>query len=766
MNAANSFRYGKKLFLLLLIVLLAFPLFPAPSAHAENTLLVTSDFEDGTTQGWAGRGEVELLSADAAAARSGTAGLAVAGRTKTWHGPTLDVTQHMTVGQTYVFSGWVKLPAGSSSATVYMTMQRTSADGAHYEQLVSASANANGWVQLSSEYKLKEAATNLSVYFEIPGSATQSLYLDDFRMEQKPDLGPIVIEPNIPSLKDVFAADFPIGAAFENFEISSVPDRDLLNKHFATLTPGNVLKWDSTEPAENSFQFTQADAAVQFAVQNGKGLRGHTLVWHNQTPNWVFYDASGALVSKQVLYARMENHIKTLVGRYKGVIRDWDVVNEVIDSSQSDGLRRSLWYQIAGEEYIEKAFQYAHEADPAAKLFINDYNTHESGKSQALYNLVARLKAKGVPIHGIGHQTHIRNDWPSLSEVDSSIVKFAALGLEQQITELDVDIYPNNSLKYDTLPAASATKQAERYKQLFDIFRKHKDKITNVTVWGKDDGNSWLRTFPVTRSNWPLLFDERLQSKPAYWAIVGAATQVPDVPTGLTGTPGDGKATLSWVASSGATSYQVKRAAASSGPFTTIATVTGTTFTDSGLVNETPYYYVVSASNANGQSGNTTPVTVIPRVPVVGGGSLVLQYRAGDTNATDNQIKPHFNLKNTGTTPVDLTTVKLRYYFTKDSSQAMNAWVDWAAMGNQYVKTSFGTLSAPGADTYLEVSFTSGTLAPGAQTSDIHVRMSKADWSNFNEADDYSRDITKTAYTDWTKVTAYQDGVLVWGIAP
>ncbi|WP_058300886.1 endo-1,4-beta-xylanase [Gorillibacterium timonense] len=765
MSSSVHSRKSMKALLLFLILCLSIPFVSLSPAHAENTLLLSTDFEDGTTQGWAGRGGVELLSADPAAAHSGTAGLVVAGRTKTWHGPTLDVTTQMSVGQTYVFSGWVKLPANSSGINVTMTMQRTTTDTVHYEQMTTAAASAGSWVQLSAEYKLREAASNLSVYFEIPGSASQGLYLDDFRMEQKPDAGPIVIEPTIPNLKDVFATDFPIGAAFENFELASEPDRQLLVKHFNSLTPGNVLKWDSTEPAENTFSFAQADAAVNFAVQNGQAVRGHTLVWHNQTPNWVFYDASGNLVTKDVLFARMENHIKTVVGRYKGIISAWDVVNEVIDSSQSDGLRRSLWYQIAGQEYIEKAFQYAHEADPAAKLFINDYNTHESGKSQALYNLITRLQAKGIPVTGIGHQTHIRNDWPSMSEIENSIVKFAALGLEQHVTELDIDIYPNSTLKYDTLPASAAQIQATRYKQLFDIFRRHKDQITSVTFWGKDDGNSWLRTYPVNRNNWPLLFDERLQSKPAYWALVEAATQAPATPTGVTATPSDGKVTLAWSPSSGAASYKVKRAATSTGAYTTIATVTsGTTYTDSGLVNDTAYYYVISAVNTNGESGNSAQVVAIPRVPTAG--SLVLQYRTPDANATDNQLKPHFNLKNTGTTAVDLTGVKIRYYFTKDSNQSLNAWIDWAAIGNSLVKTSFGTASASGADTYLEVSFTGGTIPAGGQTGDIQARVSKADWSNFNEADDYSRDATKTAYADWVKATVYLNGSLVWGLEP
>ena len=738
-TVVSSFlRRWRKPLLTALAVLLAIPFLHAPAARAANTTLLTTNFEDGTVQGWAARGGVETLSVLPAAAHSGSYGLSVDGRTNTWHGPTLDLTALVTAGQTYVLSGWVKLPAGSSSASVTMSLQRTLADETvSYENLASATVSSGGWTQLKAEYKLREAAS-LSVYVEVPGSATQPLYLDDFVLEQKPDGGPIVIETSIPSLKDVFANSFLIGAAFDNGELASEPDRQLLAKHFNSLTPGNVLKWDSTEPQENTFSFTRADAAVQFAVQNGQTVRGHTLVWHNQTPNWVFYDANGALVSKSVLYARMENHIKTVVGRYKGVISAWDVVNEVIDASQPDGLRRSLWYQIAGEEYIEKAFQYAHEADPNAKLFINDYNTHESAKSQALYNLIVRLKAKGVPVSGVGHQTHIRNDWPSMSEIESSIVKFAALGLEQHITELDVDIYPDSNLSYDSLPAADAAKQAERYKQLFEILLRHKDQVKSVTFWGKDDGNSWLRTFPVTRYNWPLLFDERLQSKPAYRSVISLISASPSPSATPTPTP---------TPTPTATATPTPTATATPTPTPTATTTPTPTSTPTGTPTPTP-------------TGTATPS------PSSGPSTLVLQYRTPDQSVGDNQIKPHFNLRNTGTAAVDLKNVKLRYYFTKDSNASLNAWVDYAAIGTGLVKTAFLAASAPGADSILEVTFTGGTIPAGGQTGEIQLRIAKADWSNFNEADDYSHDATKTAYADWSKATVYLNGSLVWGTQP
>ncbi|WP_426448121.1 cellulase family glycosylhydrolase [Paenibacillus sp. S-38] len=244
---------------------------------------------------------------------------------------------------------------------------------------------------------------------------------------------------------------------------------------------------------------------------------------------------------------------------------------------------------------------------------------------------------------------------------------------------------------------------------------------------------------------------------------------VPAAPAGLKALPGSGQAALSWDAVAGATGYTVKRAAASGGPYTAVADVTGTAYTDTGLANGTTYYYVVSAKNAAGSGPASAQVSV---QPAQGGGgtpppgTLVLQYRAGDTNAGDNGIKPHFNIRNTGTAPVDLTGVKLRYYFTKDGTQPLNFTVDWAQVGSQNVKGTFGSISGTGADTYLEVSFTGGSLPAGGQTGDIQTRIHKGDWSNFQETGDYSYDPSKTAYADWSKVTLYRDGTRVWGTEP
>lgn len=242
----------------------------------------------------------------------------------------------------------------------------------------------------------------------------------------------------------------------------------------------------------------------------------------------------------------------------------------------------------------------------------------------------------------------------------------------------------------------------------------------------------------------------------------GNGETAPSAPASLTATAGNGQVTLSWSASSGATSYHVKRATNASGPYATVAAnVTAASYTDTGLTNGTTYHYVVSAVNAAGESSPSVAATATPQSVVVPTGDLVVQYRAGDTNATDNQIKPYFNIKNTGNTAVNLSDLKLRYYFTKEGSAAMDSAIDYAQIGGSNIQRTF-------ADGYVELSFTAGagSIPAGGQSGDIQLRMYKTDWSNFDETDDYSYDPTKASYQDWSKVTLYKDGSLVWGIEP
>lgn len=329
-------------------------------------------------------------------------------------------------------------------------------------------------------------------------------------------------------LKDYYKNYFLIGVAVAPRMMSDTSaEAALIKKHFSSMTPENVMKMGPIHPQENRYNWEPADKIVDFAQKNGILLRGHTLCWHNQTPNW-FFKKDSQTVTKEELLARMKTHITDVVTRYKGKVYAWDVVNEAINDGSEKAMRESDFYKIIGEEYIERAFEYAHAADPNAKLFYNDYNTENAVKRERIYQLLKKLKEKGVPINGVGLQGHWSIFEPSAAELEESITKFASLGLEVQFTEVDVSVYPkrHDMSKEAYKGKAEFTpemddKQAAHYKMLFDIFRKHKDKITSVTFWNVSDKYSWLDNFPVRgRKDFPLLFDVNHQPKKAYWEVV------------------------------------------------------------------------------------------------------------------------------------------------------------------------------------------------------------------------------------------------------
>jgi len=329
---------------------------------------------------------------------------------------------------------------------------------------------------------------------------------------------------DVPALKDVFKDNFDIGTCVELKQLEG-EEGEMVKRHFTTLTAENIMKPQYLAPSEDKFFFDDADKLVDFAVKNNKRLRGHTLVWEQQCAKWMFVDSAGKKVSKEVLLKRLEKYIKTVVGRYKGKVYAWDVVNEPLDMGD---FKFSDWYEIAGEEFIEKAFIWAHEADPNAKLFLNEMDTTEKHKEKALYDLVKSLKDKNIPIHGIGMQYHVTVDYPGIQAVSDSLKKFSDLGLEIHITELDMSINADPALVADNATDYQLFLQAFRYKELFRVFKENKS-VTNVTFWGFHDGHTWLTYFPVKKVDWPLLFDKSLKPKYAYWGIVDPSKLPKDV---------------------------------------------------------------------------------------------------------------------------------------------------------------------------------------------------------------------------------------------
>ncbi|HBF34761.1 TPA: 1,4-beta-xylanase [Candidatus Sumerlaeota bacterium] len=354
-------------------------------------------------------------------------------------------------------------------------------------------------------------------------------------------------ETELLSLKNTYKNEFLIGVSVKDsqFMAKNPAETAFVKGQFNSITPENLLKWDAVHPQLGKYRFEESDRFIEFGNKNGMFIIGHTLVWHSQTADWVFKNAQGGDVDRETLLARMRDHIQTVVGRYKGRVRGWDVVNEIMEENGS--LRKSPWQKIIGEEYIAKAFQFAHEADPTAELYYNDYRLEVPGKRKGAIALLRKLKAAGVTVTGVGLQGHYDLNWPKPQEVDETIADFGRLGLKVMITELDVDVLPSRpggagnadvSRKeaadpklnpYKTaLPEAMQQKLARRYAELFGVYLKHRGTLSRVTFWGLTDGDSWLDNFPIKgRTNYPLLFDRSYHAKPAYFAVIDAVPVAP-----------------------------------------------------------------------------------------------------------------------------------------------------------------------------------------------------------------------------------------------
>lgn len=327
-------------------------------------------------------------------------------------------------------------------------------------------------------------------------------------------------------LKDYYKGYFLMGAAVTPRSLHGV-DSALIVQQFNSLTAENAMKMGPIHPRENEFFWKDADSIVAFAEKHKLKMRGHTLVWHNQSPGWIYKTAQGDTVTKAALLECLKNHIREVVNRYKGNIYAWDVVNEVIDDNDSIFYRKTGFYKIAGEEFIAKAFEYAHAADPKALLFYNDYNTENPKKREKIFEMIKKLKAGGVPIHGVGLQGHWSISHPPREEIEKSIEMFSSLGLQVQVTELDVSVYPGRQggqigqAQRDTASTFTPEMeqlQREKYKMAFEVFRKYRKQLTAVTFWNVTDRYSWLDR--RGRKNYPLLFDRNHLPKKAYWDVV------------------------------------------------------------------------------------------------------------------------------------------------------------------------------------------------------------------------------------------------------
>lgn len=339
------------------------------------------------------------------------------------------------------------------------------------------------------------------------------------------------------SLKNKFGDEFYIGAAINDGVIdeSDTLALKLLNQEFNSITAENIMKWMYVHPEKETFYFDASDRFVALGEKNNMHIVGHTLIWHSQLAPWM-----NEIKDSSDMADHIKNHIDRIAGRYKGRIDSWDVVNEALNE---DGTyRKSIFYEVLGDEYIDLAFRTAAKADPNAELVYNDYNLWKPEKRAGVVKMVKHLQGKGTKIDGIGMQAHWSLVGPSLEDIENSILAYAELGVKVMFTELDITAIPNpwdiegaevsqdykdleGSKIFDPyqeeLPDSIQVKLAKRYEEIFRLFLKHQDKISRVTFWGINDGGSWLNNWPIKgRTNYPLLFDRNFQPKKAYKRVI------------------------------------------------------------------------------------------------------------------------------------------------------------------------------------------------------------------------------------------------------
>lgn len=353
-------------------------------------------------------------------------------------------------------------------------------------------------------------------------------------------------EPVDTTLRAAYDGKLALGVALGTHQVDGRHPRAgrLAAEQFSAVTPENAMKWESLHPRPDRYDFGAADAFVEFTSKHRMQLIGHTLVWHSQTPAWVFQGGDGAPATREELLERMRAHIRTVVGRYRGKVKGWDVVNEALADGGEGIFRDSPWRRIIGDDFIDHAFRAAREADPGAELYYNDYGLEDPRKRERCLRLIRGLRERGVPIDGIGTQSHFQLDHPSLAEVERTILDLAATGLKVMVTELDVDVLPSRGRPgvadlgrreqaeaaldpwKGGLPDEVQQHLARRYAGLFGVYLRHRAVIGRVTLWGLDDGQSWLNGFPIRgRTNHPLLYDRELKPKPAAFRVIEAGAR-------------------------------------------------------------------------------------------------------------------------------------------------------------------------------------------------------------------------------------------------
>ncbi len=502
------------------------------------------DFDDGSVGDWYARSCNIAVSTNYA--HSGTYSLYTSGRTDLWNSPAVDCTLFLELGGYYSFSCWATFAGDNWTETASFQIYLMYNEGGvtQYKNLASESTAQGEWVQISTRYTIPEGVTNLAFYIQPTWSSNPSdqdktidFYIDDVVCTHMPDPS---IETDIDSLCAAYEDMFKIGCASTASELSQQATKDLILKHYNSLTFGNELKPDAVlnqnacqalgSETDVAISLTQAKPLLEFAKEHNLPVRGHTLVWHSQTPDWFFrvgYQDDGAWVDRDTMLARLENYIKAVMNELATEWPDvnfycWDVVNETFRDdgnyrtagSTTDDSNYSPWIQTIGEDFVTYAFTYARKYAPeGCKLFYNDFNEYAPAKRDAIIKMVEGLAADGL-IDGVGMQSHLQMSYPTVSVYEETIRAYNELGLEIQITELDINVKDNSN--------AAQLELAERYRALMESIINCKNdgcNITAVVFWGITDSTSWI-------GGYPLLFDDDYRAKSSFYAVLDPTSPV------------------------------------------------------------------------------------------------------------------------------------------------------------------------------------------------------------------------------------------------
>jgi endo-1,4-beta-xylanase len=537
----------KKTHLLILIAVFLAAGAPAYAQNYNHVTVIDTNFEDGTLGGWAPRGSpakgLEKLEVVKDIKHSGTSSMRIFNRSLTWHGPIHKLTDNAVAGDVYSVSAWIYFKDGPATGAFTFSVERSFKDASKehaYQNVTSFQAKKGEWTELKTEYTVGADPTQASiwVYFELPYKEDNQVqpndkidfWMDDIKFIKLDPASRPKAELNIPNLIDKWQKSFDIGAAVSRASVDvSSQTAQLLMKHFTVLVAENDQKMETVQPAEGKFNWEPAETIINFGEMTGMRLRWYPLVMHTQNPPWLFQDKNNPsqTASKDLMNQRLKTYIQTIMRRYRGRIESYDVVSDAL--SDKAGLRTgaegSKWHEILGPEYIDNAFRWAREADPKAQLVINDYGLEsDSRKRQEMYNLVKGMKQRGVPIDAVGIQMHIDIKSPSVQEIRETIELFASLGVKVMVSQMDVSIYTSAAEAKKPVSDAILLEQAQRYKDIFAMLREQAQKknlADMVVLWGTTDNTSWKNDYPVQgRADAPLLFDGRLQSKPAFWGLV------------------------------------------------------------------------------------------------------------------------------------------------------------------------------------------------------------------------------------------------------